>query len=127
MNDMNYACPSLETIHHADDTTLLISGNCVDTLCFRLNQELESLFNWLIPNRLTLNVTKIMFMIDGSCQPDTIVNINVRDVPLMRTNEAKTSDVIFDGRLAFDSHMLNIIRKINQALGVFWKARTILL
>ena len=118
MNDMNYACPSLETIHHADDTTLLISGNCVDTLCFRLNQELESLFNWLNCNILTLHVTKSMFMIYGNCQPDTIVNVNVRDVSLMHTNEAKCLDVIIDGRLTPDSHALNTIRIIIQAPGV---------
>jgi len=123
---MKNACPSLRNIQYADDTTLFISGNCVDTLCCRLNQELESLFDWLNCNRLTLNVNKRMFMTHGNCQPVATVNVNIRDVPLMRTYEAKFLAVIIDGRLTFDSHMSNIIRKINQASGVIWKARTIL-
>ena len=52
LNDLRYAAPNSIVHHFADDTNLIIS-----------NKSLESLYNWLCANRLSLNVAKTEFLL----------------------------------------------------------------
>ncbi len=52
----------------ADDTSVSYAADSVDELQNVLNSELKSLHNWLIANRLSLNIAKTEFMTIGSRQ-----------------------------------------------------------
>ncbi|CAB4045102.1 Hypothetical predicted protein, partial [Paramuricea clavata] len=50
----------------ADDTNLTASGDSMNDAVFVVNSDLENLRNWLIANKLSLNVAKTEFMLIGS-------------------------------------------------------------
>ena len=52
----------------ADDTNISIAANSVTELEQVINSELKNLHEWLLANRLSLNVAKTEFMIIGSRQ-----------------------------------------------------------
>jgi hypothetical protein len=53
---------------YADDTNLAYSGSDINTIQFHLNEDLENINEWLISNKLTLNMTKTEYMLIGSRQ-----------------------------------------------------------
>ena len=53
---------------YADDTHLTFSSNGVTARDEVLNRDLNSVDNWLVSNKLTLNTTKTQFMVLGSRQ-----------------------------------------------------------
>ena len=50
-------------IHFADDTTVFASDNDINGVHASVNRELVGVDNWLKTNRLSLNVSKISYMI----------------------------------------------------------------
>ena len=52
----------------ADDTNISIAANSVTELEQIIKSELKNLHQWLLANRLSLNVAKTEFMIIGSRQ-----------------------------------------------------------
>jgi len=47
----------------ADDTNVFMNGPNIDILVSKINNELSKLVTWLQTNRLSLNISKIHFMI----------------------------------------------------------------
>ena len=58
-NCLNLAIPSM----YADDTSLTVSASDTASLETQINQELKCVNEWLLANKLTLNVTKTEFML----------------------------------------------------------------
>ena len=52
----------------ADDTNITISAETAEDLEEKLNNELNNVHNWLLPNKLTVNVDKSEYMLIGSRQ-----------------------------------------------------------
>ena len=48
---------------YAEDTTVTFSAENTASLEFQINKELASLENWLIANKLSLNISKTEFML----------------------------------------------------------------
>ena len=63
-NCLNRASPRM----FADDTNISIAANSVMELELLINSELKNLHQWLVTNRLSLNIAKTEFMIIGSRQ-----------------------------------------------------------
>ena len=58
INDMHSCINSGHTIHFADDTCLLYTSNSIRGLQNQLNKELGQINDWLVSNKLSLNVHK---------------------------------------------------------------------
>ncbi len=63
-NCLNHAIPRML----ADDTSISYSANTTGEIQNVINSELKKLDNWLITNRLCLNIIKTEFMVIGSQQ-----------------------------------------------------------
>ncbi|CAB4027257.1 Hypothetical predicted protein, partial [Paramuricea clavata] len=50
----------------ADDTNISASAESVDELEDKVNTDLSNIYQWLVANKLTLNVSKTEYMIIGS-------------------------------------------------------------
>ena len=57
-----------KVVLYADDTTLSVSGKCVENIQTLLNDDLDTVSQWLNVNRLTLNATKTKTMLFGTQQ-----------------------------------------------------------
>ena len=55
-----------KVVLYADDTTLSVSGKCVENIQTLLNDDLDTFSQWLNVNRLTLNATKTKTMLFGT-------------------------------------------------------------
>lgn len=63
---MNFAkIPNCRIFFYADDTGLIVHGNCWNDTRKYSKQALSIIINWLSCNMLTLNVDKILFMTFG--------------------------------------------------------------
>ena len=63
VNDMCLASPIMRLLLFADDTNGFLSGPDLDLLELTVNTELNKLNEWIISNRLSLNVEKTQFML----------------------------------------------------------------
>ena len=52
---------------YADDTMLNAAAISTSELHFKVNEDLENIRNWLLSNKLSLNVAKTEFMFFGDC------------------------------------------------------------
>ena len=63
INDMRQSCYLLECVHYADDTTLYLSGNILDSVFQTKNLQLQRIDHWLQLNKLSLNITETHYML----------------------------------------------------------------
>ena len=63
INDMHRSSDQLRFVHFADDTTVFTSDSDINNVHALVNRELVVVDNWLKTNRLSLNVSKISYMI----------------------------------------------------------------
>ena len=84
-----------------DDTNIPVAASALIDVENGLNSEVRSLNQWLISNKLSLNVAKTEFMVIGSNQrlyslSDNKVNIEIDDKLIAKVEEAKSRGVITD-------------------------------
>ena len=83
----------------ADDTNITIAAKSIPEFRLIINSELKNLHQWLITNRLSLNVAKTEFMIVGSRQRLLVHNEHISiemDGKPITVNEAKSLGVQID-------------------------------
>ena len=99
----------------------------MDELQSVLNSELKSLHNWLIANRLSLNIAKTEFMTIGSrhkiraIDDEIIIKINERGIN--RVDSVKSLWEYIDNHLAWTTHIDKIPKKIASAIGALKRIR----
>ena len=94
----------------ADDTNITFAASTLIDLEKGLNTELRSLNQWLISNKLSLNVAKTEFMVIGSNQrlhsfSDDQINIEIDAKLITKVKEAKSLGVIIDEHLSWSNHI----------------------
>ena len=117
-NCLNRASPRM----FADDTNISIAANSVMELEPLINSELKNLHQWLVTNRLSLNIAKTEFMIIRSCQRLLVhsnehINIEIDGIAIKRVNETKSLGLQIDEHLTWAQHVENISKKIASAIG----------
>ena len=68
MNDLPNSLSNCQSRMYAKDTDLTYAGFSADNIQSCLNDDLVNVSNWLIVNKITLNITKTEFMLVGSGQ-----------------------------------------------------------
>ena len=109
----------------ADDTNITIAAKSIPELRLIINSELKTnrlnLHQWLITNRLSLNVARTDYMIVGSCLRLLVhnehISIEMDGKPIKRVEEAKSLDVQIDEHLTCARHVENISKNIASAIG----------
>ena len=64
-NDLNRHIMFLECIQFADDTTLYITHSNIHYIRFCIDHDLNTLQDWFLSNKLTLNVSKSVCILFG--------------------------------------------------------------
>lgn len=118
INDMINCSSRLDLIHFADDTTLYISGVSINDLTSIINEELEIINQWLIANRLSLNIDKTVYMIFTFKKIDLrAVNIQISNKQITPVESAKFLGVEIDSKLNFSPHVVNVSKSISRTIG----------
>ena len=104
INDLFRSLKYSTSILYADDTTLLISGNSLRFLRVKMQDDLESLCEWLKINRLKLNVQKTKSMLLNVEGLSLAVELSIDGELIETVKTFKFLGVHIDNRLIFENH-----------------------
>ena len=105
--------PENSILPHADDTAVISSGKTWKEVESEMNQLLEKIALWLALNKLTLNISKTVYItIENYCEniPKNS-DIYINKEKLKRVNSCKYLEVNFDCNLKWDEHINYLIKK----------------
>ena len=108
----------------ADDTTILISGKNQKNLYDNANEELNNIDNWLVTNKLSLNIDKIKCMHFKTLNtPTPNLTLKIRNSPIQKISSFKLLGVILDEHLSWKDHILPLKKKLQALLVVTMKIK----
>ena len=116
-------------IMFADDTSVFISNSNLTTMYQRANEDLNSIYNWLSANKLSINFTKtkyVMFRTLRSKPPPSNLSLSVHGKKIERVSEINFLGITYNENLSWKKHMLKILGKIRSSYGAIRKIRSYL-
>ena len=122
INDMTANSEFSQTLF-ADDTCLFMSHKRPETLRLKVNHEIQKIHNWLIANKLTLNLTKSCFILFKGQRNDALDNfhISISGSKLEYVKSTKYLGVTIDEEMNWKEHIANTLQKIKQGKGILRK------
>ena len=99
INDLPNCLKNSKPAMYADDTNVSFTRQTSSDIEVKLNDELENVYNWLLVNKLTLNIEKTEYMIIGSykrisnIQKEGEIKITIGDNDIKRVNANKSLEL----------------------------------
>ena len=128
INDISN-CTTCKPRLFADDTCLMLNNRNLSQLNSNIDEEITTVNNWMIANKLTLNIAKSsVILINSNNKNYNNSNAQAYDLPskLMSVETAKYLGVTFDNRLSFEKHIHNLVKKLSKAVGILCKVKNFL-
>lgn len=116
-NCLEYSKPGM----FADDTYITTTGSSLTQVIQLVNSDLGNISEWLLANRLSLNVAKTEQMFIGS--DDNLNKISnsaavyLGNKPIKRVRKSKSLGITIDERLSWTDHINVLSRKVSSAIG----------
>ena len=115
---------------YADDTSLTIAHSDENSLEQRMNHDLCRISEWLIANRLSLNVVKTKYMIVASKHKLQQLNydfqVKVNRQQLKREKTYKYLGVEIDESLTWGQHIEKVFKIVSGAIGALKRVKHLL-
>ena len=108
IHDIHLSSSLLKFILFADDTNVLFSNADFNMLQDILNSELEKVSNWLMANKLTVNIKKtnyVIFKVRQKQLPTVPFNIRINNETIERKSHTKILVVYVDENLNWKEHV----------------------
>ena len=107
MNDLPNCFSNGSARMYADDTNITIARDSFGNLQPLLNNELLNINNWLVANKLSLNVAKTTFMVIGSrqkllTQANYPLCLSVDNNEVKRVSKSKALGIMTDENLSWN-------------------------
>ena len=118
MNDICNVSELLYTIMYADDTSVIMSGNDLESLIQSVNSKLCLLNTWLKANKSSLNVNKTYYLIfhRARIKVNNDNSIRMNDSIINSAYHLKYLGVIKDSKLNWIPHITYVKKKILKEL-----------
>ena len=124
INDIHRVSELLNFHLFADDTSLLFSHREEQVIEGIVNQELKQVNNWLIANKLSLNVSKSSLLVFHPPQKKLKqINIQINGLNIPLKEKAKYLGIILDENFIWHAHVQYINIKLSRAIGILSKLR----
>ena len=128
INDLTAIADYATVRMYADDTNMTFTACSIPELQNGMNMDLQFLQNWLIANRLTLNVLKTEFTLVGSRQSVATLtqelDLSINGISLIRAvNSSKCLGVEIDEFFKWDAHIVSVSKKVSSGIGVTKKIK----
>ena len=125
INDLPNSSDKFKFTLFADDSTLSMKfdPNSDVNVANVVNSELLSVNNWLLVNKIKINITKTSYMIFSYRRNINAETILFGNGEIFRSDSVQFLGVFFDENLKFDKHVNHISSKMSRALGMFNKVR----
>ena len=102
----------------ADDTTLTHSGTSLENLTNEIETELAKVLDWLLANKLIINLTKTHTMLFTNKRVDRSIRIQANNTILEQKKECKFLGVIVDDDISWKGHINHISNKISKTIAI---------
>ena len=100
------------------------SGKDVNECIHSINREMVNISNWIICNKLSLNVEKTNFIVFSKKKlTEDLPPISVNGSHIERVNSIKFLGVIIDDKLSWNNHINHIKNKVSKSIGMLSCAR----
>ena len=111
VNDLHQISENMCPTMFADDTSFFISRPHLDEIMDTANAELDKVYQWLIQNRLSLNVKKSKYMIFNKTKTKILPNIalTINNKPIERVTQFKFLGYHLDQILKLQKKAIRII------------------
>ena len=123
MNDFQNCLEFSSNVSFADDTNVFFSGRNIQSLYDKGNKELSNINNWMLANKLTVNVKKIKCILFKTCNPckskktTQTSELKLRNEVIARVSSIQFLGVIIHENLTWEHHMYAVKKKMRAALG----------
>ena len=110
----------------ADDTNIFVSKQSIPDLSNECQIILEKINQWVLANRLTLNLDKTCYMVftpftSNSNTPQIDLNLVLNGNRLTRVSSTKYLGVIMDDKLNWILHIQDLCTHLRKYIGIFYK------
>ena len=128
INDFSNSVHAGKSIMLADDTNVFFTSNCYKSLYETANKDLENINNWLVANKLTLNISKTKHVIFRTTNSKTPAHFKLllRSQEIDRVNTIKFLGLIVHENLSWKPHMQYLLNKLRINYGIIRKASSCL-
>ena len=124
INDISNCSKVLNFYLFADDTTIFFSHKNFAILEETINTELAHVSEWLIANKLSLNVGKSNALVfrhtRGTLPP---LNIKINGLPIDEKEYAKYLGILIDNKLNFQKHIQHVNSKLSKGNAILSMVR----
>ena len=130
INDLPNCLKSSVPALFADDTNLSVRGATAGEIEEKLKSDLNNVHNWLLTNKLTLNVRKTEYMLIGSRQKLSQVKIDpdlhIGSEGIGRVSSTKTLGVLVDENITWRNHIDYVAKKVAKGIGLLRRSKDLL-
>ena len=124
VNDLVHSSSMFSFIIFADDTNAVLSNKNLDQLIQITNTELHKIGNWLLANKLSVNMSKTHLLVfKGRRIITRNYNIYLYNQLINEKSFTKFLGVYIDNHLNWKHHILHIRNKISKVTGTITKSR----
>ena len=114
INDMCNSSKLFDFTQFADDSTLTTSGTQLNLLTQDINTEFSKVLDWLIVNKLIINLKKTYCMLFTNKKEDRTLIISAHNTVLEQKSECKFLGIIVDEEISWKPHINHILSKIGK-------------
>ena len=129
VNDFPSCLNCGQALMFADDTTVLFSSRSYDSLLNMANSNLDNVQEWLIANKLSLNVAKtkyIVFHTPHSREPPSDASLRIRNKAITKSTSVKFPAIGIQEHLCWKEHMGCIIQKVRACIAAVRRVKNYL-
>ena len=118
INDMINCSDILQFSLFADDSTASHSGPDLNTTLNVIKTELTKVLEWLLANKLIINLQKTHLMLFTNKQRPESISIHIDNNVITEISETKFLGVIVDNQLNWKAHIKHISNKISKSIAI---------
>ena len=128
INDIVNSSNILKFILFADDSNLYASHADLNSLISLMNSELDNVGNWIVSNKLTMNLSKTHYLIfhRNKALPQQLQPLSLCNTPIQRENKTRFLGVIINDQLKWDNHIQYLHGKIVKLCGILYLTKHML-
>ena len=127
INDLPLSTRNMKSILFADDTTLFASHRDAITLTKIMSDDLALVREWLIANRLTLNINKTYYTIftTGTRFLPNDLRVTIGEHAIERRLSGKFLGMTLDDKLTFKEHINTVKGKVSKLVGLLFQLKKV--